>query len=294
MEGATFIPPDLLLVPLTPNEGCLCYLTLNGFKNMALHFQSIRSSSKGNCLAVFTETTRILIDIGLSSMKRTRSSVAEVYDSIDDVDAVIVSHAHGDHISYYPLRVLANAGIELMVHHRCAEQLKQKHFTGPGLNDLRMSTFDTESFVVGDITIEPFEVSHNPYYPTFGFSITNGDSKIVIATDLNRYDNIIDRFVDADFIFIEANHNLELLKEYYNPNSAYHLPNPAVAELLEDVCKRNSKRLREVMLGHISPQRNTPTLAVREVSAHLGRNKRKMEFNLTAAPLNSCGHKVTI
>jgi len=261
---------------------------------MALHFQSIRSSSKGNCLAVFTESTRILIDIGLSSMKRTRSGVAEVFDSIDDVDAVIISHAHGDHISYYPLRVLANAGIELMVHRRCREQLIQKHFIGYGLESLRMSTFDMNSFNVGDITIEPFEVSHNPSYPTFGFSITNGTGKIVIATDLNRYDDIIDRFVDADFIFIEANHNLELLREFYNPNSMYHLPNPSTAKFLEDVCSRSSNPPAEVMLGHISPQRNTPGLAIKEISAHLQRDKRKMGFSLSAAPLNSCSRKVTV
>lgn len=261
---------------------------------MALHFQSIRSSSKGNCLAVFTEKTRILIDIGLSSMKRTRAGISEVFNEPGDIDAVIVSHTHSDHISYYPLRVLADTGIPLIIHHRCEEQLKQKHFTGPGLGPLKISNFDTDAFQVGDITIEPFEVSHNPSYPTFGFSITNQNSKLVIATDLNRFDDVIDRFVDADFIFIEANHNLELLEQYYNPNSLFHLPNPATAELLEDVCRKSSKLPKEVMLGHISPQRNTPGLAIKEVSAHFGRNKREMEFQLTAAPLNSCGHKVTI
>ena len=99
---------------------------------MSLHFQSIRSSSKGNCLAVFTEKTRILVDIGLSSMKRTRAGLAGVFGDPSDVDAVIVSHTHSDHVSYYPLRVLADTGIPLNIHQRCTEQLEYKHFTGPG------------------------------------------------------------------------------------------------------------------------------------------------------------------
>jgi phosphoribosyl 1,2-cyclic phosphodiesterase len=265
---------------------------------MALHFQSIRSSSKGNCLAVFTEKTRILIDVGLSSMKRTRAGLAGVFGDPSDVDAVIVSHTHSDHVSYYPLRVLADTGIPLNIHQRCVQQLEQKHFTGPngvgGLGGLKVRTFDDKPFEIGEINIQPFEVSHNPYYPTFGFVIRHENSKLVVATDLNSFDGIVDHFLDADAIFIEANHDLELLEQYYNPNSHYHLPNPLTAQLLDRVCTESSAPPKEVMLGHISPQRNTAAIAIKEVGAHFARNKKNMDFHLSVAPLNTAADPITI
>lgn len=265
---------------------------------MALHFQSIRSSSKGNCLAVFTERTRILIDVGLSSMKRTRAGLAEVFGDPCDVDAVIVSHTHSDHVSYYPLRVLADMGIPLNIHQRCAGQLENKHFTGPngvgGLGGLAVRTFDDNPFEIGDLLVQPFEVSHNPYYPTFGFAIRHNNTKLVVATDLNSFDGIVEHFLDADFIFIEANHDLELLEQYYNPNSHFHLPNPLTAQLLDRVCTQSAKPPKAVMLGHISPQRNTAAIAIKEVDAHFGRNKKKMDFQLSAAPLDLPTDPITV
>lgn len=259
-----------------------------------MYFKSIRSSSKGNCLAVFTDTTRVLFDIGLHSMKKTRAAISEAYGCAENIDAVVISHTHSDHVSYYPLRVLADSSIRVCIHARCLDQLYRKHFTGPGLNDLTISTFEDGPFKIGDLTISPFEVCHNPAFPTFGFSITDGDRKMVIATDLNTCDGLTDNFLDADMIFIESNHDLELLRQYYNPNSMYHMPNPDTARFLEDICERSSKVPKIVILGHISPQRNTPKIAVGEIRAHFKSIRKKMEFELIAAPLAAASKTVTV
>ena len=261
---------------------------------MPINFKSIRSSSKGNCLAVFTDTTRILVDIGLHSMKKTRSALLEAYGHYNNVDGVIVSHTHSDHVSYYPLRVLAETGIPLSVHYSCLEQLQEKHFTGPGLNSLTINTFSDEPFSLGDLTITPFQVSHNPAFPTYGFAIGHDGKKIVIATDLNSFDGLIDTFLDADVIFIESNHDLELLRQYYNPNSRYHMPNPHTAKFLEDVCDRSATPPKIVILGHLSPQRNTPKIAIDEIRAYFRTNEKKMEFELVAAPMTSASDIVTV
>ena len=261
---------------------------------MSLKFRSIKSSSQGNCLAVFTDTTKVLFDIGLASMKKTRNALAEIAPDISDINGVVVSHTHSDHVSYYPLRVLSEAGIPINIHHRCVDQLKQKHLVRPGLGHLCINTFGDEPFDIGDLTINPFEVAHNPRFPTYGFTITHQDKKIVIATDLNSYDGIFDYFLDADMIFIESNHDLELLRQFYNPNSAYHLPNPSTAQLLEKVCAKSSRGPKVVVLGHISPQRNTPKIAIEEICTHFKRNKKKMEFDLIAAPLTSPGATITV
>lgn len=261
---------------------------------MSLKFQSIKSSSQGNCLAVFTDTTKILVDIGLASMKKTRNALIEFAGDPADVDGVVISHTHSDHVSYYPLRVLADTGIPINIHSSCVAQLKEKHLVRPGLGNLKINTFDDNPFDIGDLSIVPFQVTHNPRFPTYGFKISHQDKKIVIATDLNSFDNIFEYFLDVDMIFIESNHDLELLRQYYNPNSAYHLPNPSTAKLLEQVCLKSEKLPKVVMLGHISPQRNTPKIAIEEIRTHFERNKKKMEFELVAAPLTSPGSTVTV
>jgi len=48
---------------------------------MSLHFQSICSSG-GNCLALWSSKTRVLIDCGLSSIKRTRHALTTLFGHI--------------------------------------------------------------------------------------------------------------------------------------------------------------------------------------------------------------------
>ena len=99
---------------------------------MSLHFQSICSSSGGNCLALWSSNTRILIDCGLSSMKRTRQALTTLFGDPSRIDCVLLTHTHSDHISYYPLRVLDEYGHLIRLHDDCVDQLKQKHFNGYG------------------------------------------------------------------------------------------------------------------------------------------------------------------
>jgi phosphoribosyl 1,2-cyclic phosphodiesterase len=128
-------------------------------------------------------------------------------------------------------------------------------------------------------------VSHNPDYPTFGFELFYQDKKAVIATDFFEWDSIFDRFVDADFIFVESNHDLGLLEQYYNPNSRYHLPNPKTAQLLVNVIREGRKVPRVIMLGHISSQRNKPKIAIKETVTAFKKAGVEMKFELAAAPL---------
>lgn len=261
---------------------------------MPLHFQSICSSSAGNCLALWSDKTRILIDCGLSSMKRTRHALTSLFGDPAHIDAVLLTHTHGDHISYYPLRVLDDYGYTIHLHDDSIDQLKEKHFNGYGFKGLNIEPFKNREFTVGEFSIKPFQVVHNPYYPTYGFQIYYQDKKIVIATDLCRWDGIFEYFLDADFIFVESNHDLDLLRRYYNPNSRFHMPNPDTANLLLSVVSESKKAPSAVMLGHISSQRNEPGLALGEAVGAFSDAGREMGFELLAAPLREYSEVVEV
>lgn len=260
---------------------------------MTLHFQTLCSSSAGNCITLYSESTRLVIDCGLSSMRRTRRALAELHADVS-VSAVLLTHLHGDHISYYPLRVLEEMGLPIRLHESCIDPLKDKHYNGRPFSSLHVAPFDGDVFDIGDFRIQPFEVVHQPWCATFGYAIYHGDTKIVIATDFCRWENLVEHFVDADFIFIEANHDMELLRQNFNPNSRYHLPNPQTAALLMAAVDESKKTPQAVMLGHLSSRRNTPHLAVMETIQAFEQGGRVVPFALSAAPLKEAGPVVRI
>ena len=261
---------------------------------MSLYFQSICSSSSGNCLALWSENTKLLIDCGLSSMKRTRQVLTTLFGDPTQIDSILLTHTHGDHISYYPLRVLEEYGHTICLHDDSVKQLKDKHFNGHRFKSLKIKPFKNRKFTVGDFSIKPFEVVHNPYYPTYGFQIFYQDKKIVVVTDFCEWENVFDYFLDADFIFVESNHNLELLKQFYNPNSRFHMPNPDTANLLLNVVGESKKAPKIVTLGHISSQRNEPDLAISDTKDIFKEAGRNIGFKLLAAPLRKCSEMVKI
>ena len=79
-----------------------------------LNFRSLYSGSTGNSLFVESNNTKILVDSGVS-LKKLTSALSSNDISISDIDAVIVTHEHSDHVqslgmlsSKYNIPVYAN------------------------------------------------------------------------------------------------------------------------------------------------------------------------------------------
>ena len=226
-------------------------------------------------------------------MKRTRQLLNENTGNPEEINAVIISHLHGDHISYYPLRVIEDCNYTIKIHKNSIQQLKQKHFNGYGFNSLKLEPFSKE-FKIGNLTIEPFQVPHHPGFPTYGFVIKHKKTKAVIVTDFHDGREIVKHLVDADFIFIESNHDLDLLGQYFNPNSLFHMSNPKTAQLLCLARKKSRKPPQAVMLGHISSQRNEPGIALKETMNTFDENGVDLDFKLSYAPLRESSEVVEV
>jgi phosphoribosyl 1,2-cyclic phosphodiesterase len=255
---------------------------------VSLHFQSLRSSSAGNCLALWTATSSILIDCGVQVQREYRELLDEHVKRARSLDAVIVSHAHGDHAAYGSLRVLAREGIPVHAHARVLRQLRERHRPEDWKEAPRLRPFAGEPFDVGDFHVTPIEVPHAPGFPTFGFALTAGRGRasrtIVVCTDFNDYASMLPHIVDADFVFVEANHDLNLLRKHPNPASAFHLNNVKAAWLLCHAVRQSAAPPRAILLGHLSEERNTRRLAMDEVRRVFARQGVAAAFDLDAAP----------
>jgi len=265
---------------------------------MSLHFRSLSSSSSGNCLLLWSDNTRIIIDCGLSSMRRTRELLENNLGNPLHVDSVIVSHTHGDHINHQSLRVIDEYGLNLMLNERCIDQLRGKHFNGYKFRSMSLNTFSNKSFMVGELCIQPFDIPHNPKVPNCGFVVKCREGRnwktVVIATDFYDFRDIWGYFKDADFIFVESNHDPGLLAKYFNPNSRFHMSNPKTAELLYTARRQSRNKPHTVMLGHLSSQRNSEKHALGEIKRFFKENGTEMAFNLFAAPLYESSRLIEI
>lgn len=238
-----------------------------------MEFCSIYSGSSGNCLYVGSDRTKILIDAGLSG-KRIQEGLNTAGINPTDIDAIIITHEHDDHIKSagilsrrFNIPIYANTNTwEAMINSlgSVAEE-NIKVFNG------------YSPFEIGDITVLPYEIPHDAAQPC-GYNFVKGKAKLSIATDIGyASENIKNNIKDSDFIFLESNHDIEMLKvgPYPYPlklrilGERGHLSNEAAGKAIVEIL---NSRIKKVMLGHLSKTNNYPELALRTVLSELEMN----------------------
>jgi phosphoribosyl 1,2-cyclic phosphodiesterase len=190
------------------------------------------------------------------------------------VDAVLLTHGHGDHVSGVAA-FAGRFGVPVYVRREaergiCARLKK--------LNRALFVVFDSSDFFIKDITITPIELPHD--VPCTGFCLFSEGERIGIATDLGRVTpEILLRLAPCGVVLLEANHDTELLcasRSYPRAlkrrimSPCGHLSNAACAEAVARLCL--SGALKRVILAHLSAENNYPELAVGTVRAYLERN----------------------
>jgi phosphoribosyl 1,2-cyclic phosphodiesterase len=229
---------------------------------LSFTFQSLCSGSSGNCLLLKTNGTTLLIDAGFPSIRGCRKALGGI---LSQLDGAVISHLHTDHIQYSSLRVLEESRIPIYVCEKEVPHLAARHYRRSPFLDLKLRPFLERPFQVGDFSIRPFRVPHDGVRPTFGFEIIlrqNGKKrKVVVATDFWHWQGVSGWFEDADFIYVEANHDREMLRANPNPRSHFHLSNENCGRLLRQALGRSKTLPDAIMLGHLSEIRNRLSLA---------------------------------
>jgi len=267
-----------------------------------LSFRSLRSGSSGNLLLLESRTprtrTRVLIDCGLRS-QRECCRILEAEVGLDDpLDGIVISHAHGDHINYAALRVLSRLRVPIHAHRHTARQISARALNPYRLpasvdpREIRFQRFDDEPFAIGSFTFEPLPVPHAPGVTTHAFLIREGGHKLLVASDFNDPEAVVPHAYDCDFIYVESNHDLELLRRHFNPASLFHLSNPAAGLLLQHALERSRRPPRAVMLAHLSEDRNHPEIALATVREALGRYGARLP--LLTAPRYAASRPVVV
>lgn len=238
-----------------------------------LEFCSLYSGSSGNCLFVSSKNTKLLIDCG-TSCKKICDGLASINSSIEDIDAILVTHEHSDHVQSLGMvskkfNIPVYANLETW---NAMQKQKEK------INKENINVFkNDEDFFFNDLTIHPFSTPHDAANPC-GFNIHNGKRKISIATDLGHIDdNLLNELQKSSFVLLESNYDPEILKVSKYPlhlkqriaGPRGHLSNEIAGKTISALMKKD---LKEVMLGHLSKENNFPELAYQTVAEQLMNN----------------------
>lgn len=222
---------------------------------------SLQSGSSGNCIFVEAGNVRLLFDAGICGVAAERRLAALGYD-IRQVDALIISHDHSDHVRYagvyqrkYGLPVYATGGtLSEMEKRRGIGDLKEAHLFFSG-GEMRF----------GEVSVESVPTPHD-CADGAAFVVNAGGKRLGIMTDLGHvFGGLGDLLGGLDAVFIESNYEPSMLEAGPYPlflkkrisGPAGHISNMESAELLSA-----STKLRWACLCHLSGQNNSPATAI--------------------------------
>lgn len=117
----------------------------------------------GNIIEISTDTTKILLDVGLELNDDTNQPLPEIPGLFDlaGYDAIFISHYHGDHIglAYYAHKdipiYIGQAGYNII---KASDHYKKKATITPK-GFLRHK----QSIIVGDISVTPYPCDHSAF-----------------------------------------------------------------------------------------------------------------------------------
>lgn len=257
---------------------------------------TLASSSSGNATLVSHGGTHILIDAGIS-LRRIRDSLHTIGLTVDELAGVLITHAHSDHIG----------GVEMLVKYQKAPIYASR---GTGA-ELCLAVPEVEPYVncfdvgaelgMGDVSVRSFPTPHDAE-DSVGYIIEAGGVKLAYVTDLGRVTAaVLDASLGADIAIVEANHDLEMLKNGSYPRFLQnrilsvngHLSNNASAAFAAKLAHAGA---RKIVLAHLSLENNTPKNArqtvenaLLESGAAVGR-----DVTLYVAPPNAMGDRFSL
>lgn len=216
-----------------------------------MFFDIIGSGSKGNGTLIFSQKTTLLIDMGIP-LERLEEELRRFNKEIKDIDAVLITHNHTDHIK----------GIKAF----SPKKIYALNRTVPGSLSNVIELFTP--FKIGDFKITAFPTSHDALNPC-GYMLEAENEKLVYMTDTGCYLSSNTPYIkDPTYLIIESNHDIQMLLHTHRPMeliqrimSEYgHLCNEDSAFASLEIIGEHTK---EIILAHISEEANTPELAIK-------------------------------
>ncbi len=235
-----------------------------------MRFASLGSGSKGNSALIQVGDTTVMLDCGFQ-ISEAEARLARLGVNAEDLDAILVTHEHGDHL---------NGVAKLARRHHIPVWMTPGTFAAwrdsvvPRVHNLSPH----DAFHIGDIEVQPFPVPHDarePCHYVFG----DGSRRLGTLSDAGHVTpHMRERLSGCDALMVEFNYDEQMLREgpYHRQlkervgSDVGHLSNVQAAGLLAAV---DCSKLKHLVLTHLSETNNTPELARAAACEAMGRDE---------------------
>ena len=247
-----------------------------------MRFRVLGSGSGGNATLVEGGGARVLLDAGLGCRQLAERLESAGVDPAS-LDAVFVSHEHGDHARGAP-GFSARWGVPLA--------LTRGTFRAAGLDGAKLPAWEAigpgETRTVRRLAVRAVAVPHDAACPV-AFVVSAGAVSLGHATDLGHLGRgLVEAFRGCDAVLVESNYDPAMLRDGPYPwalkerilGPLGHLSNADTGRLLE---RGLGRACRHVVLAHLSRKNNHPDLALQAAEEALERaGRRGVELTLAA------------
>lgn len=246
----------------------------------------LASGSGGNATLVQAGGTRILIDAGVGpAVVRTRMQRALGRPFGEDaprIDAIVTTHAHGDHIGKV-VSCASSFGAPIYMTKATSRRLRIP-------SELRVRVYGQATpFDIGGIRVLPMPIPHDA--PQVALVFEHGPARAALVTDLGHVPKALAaHLAGCQLVMLESNHDPDMLAR--GPYPAFlkrrvasrvgHLSNEQAAELLAQL----GPEAADVVLMHISQKNNTPLHALSAARAALRGRKVRLRVAHQDSPLD--------
>ena len=240
-----------------------------------MRFCSLGSGSTGNATVVEAgggpRPSRVLIDCGFSLRELDdRLAVAGLASS--DLDAIFVTHEHGDHIGSAVALSRRNE-LPLWTSRGTWRAVREPELPAPVCY-----ARDGEVIEIGALRLHPFTVAHDAEEP-LQLRCSDGERQLGVLTDAGSMTaHMVDNLQGCEALLLECNHDRTMLSASRYPASLKariggrygHLANDTAAEILA-ACLHEG--LRHLVAAHLSLENNRPDLVHEALAEAWGRGR---------------------
>ena len=226
-----------------------------------MRFASLGSGSRGNSTLVDSGKTTLMIDCGFSGREVERR-LSKLDCSVEQLDAILVTHEHSDHISgvvsladKFDIAVYATHGTV-----RASSLSAVSHL-------VRFNA--GEQFFIGDILVQSVSVPHDAL-EACQYTLSVEESTLGILTDLGFVTKHVEAvFKCCDSLILEFNHDQNLLQNGPYPaklknrisGEMGHLSNIQAANFVTKIVRDGFN----LMVAHVSEKNNTREIIMKSL-----------------------------
>lgn len=227
---------------------------------------ALGSGSSGNSLLVRAGTTTLLVDCGFT-MKETIVRMHHLGVTPAELDAVLISHEHGDHVKGVgPLS--RKFGMPVWCTYGTFHGARDNRFSSVRLFHAH------EPFVIGDIEVDPFPTPHDAA-ESCQFVFSSKQARFANVTDLGACTpHVREKLSGVHGLVVECNYDNDMLRNGPYPPSLQarirsdygHLGNDQAGQMLKEL---DHSALQCILLGHLSEKNNADAVALATIQAHV-------------------------